>query len=239
MGGRIYWCMLFGILSIACSCVLNHHDQSESIGHKSSSTNIIQLNSGVLELSEDHFTSISFKRIPPNQIEFKEDSIVFQVRESASFLLYPFGSVKKINQLRFDWKSKGEFNVLSAKHEATKKGDDARIRLGLILKSKADFIDLFGTPEWIRKSAEVLNHPADRIVFLLPGAFHEPGTSWKNPYSPKVDMISIPSKDLSDGWKQSEFLFEIPLETVGFMIMADGDNTHSSFSSEIKNLHID
>ena len=239
MGGRIYWCMLFGILSITCSCVLNHHDQSESIGHKSSSANIIQLNSGVLELSEDLFTSISFKRIPPNQIEFKEDSIVFQVRESASFLLYPFGSVKKINQLRFDWKSKGELNVLNAKHEATKKGDDARIRLGLILKSKADFIDLFGTPEWIRKSAEVLNHPADRIVFLLPGVFHEPGTSWKNPYSPKVDMISIPSTDLSDGWKQSEFLFEIPLETVGFMIMADGDNTHSSFSSEIKNLHID
>ena len=44
---------------------------------------------------------------------------------------------------------------------------------------------------------------------------------------------------MTDGWKQSEFLFEIPLETVGFMIMADGDNTHSSFSSEIKNLHID
>ena len=77
------------------------------------------------------------------------------------------------------------------------------------------------------------------MVFLLPGARNAPGKRWKNPFSKKVEMISIPSKDFESGWKNSEFQFESPQQTVGLMIMADGDNTESSFTSEIQNLMIE
>ena len=52
-------------------------------------------------------------------------------------------------------------------------------------------------------------------------------------------MISIPSKDLESGWKNSECKFVAPQQTVGLMIMADGDNTESSYTSEIQNLIIE
>ena len=78
--------------------------------------------------------------------------------------------ITNIKRVQFDWNSKGLLKVEDAVHEASKQGDDAFIRVGLILKSKSDFIDLFGSPQWIRKVAEVLNHSADRVVF----SFREP-----------------------------------------------------------------
>lgn len=234
------WVLVLGVTSFLCiSCILNNHENQESLEQKNSSARELDSTVIKLELSEELFTPISFKRIPPNRFTFRDNRIIVKVDRSASFLLFPFESITNIERVRFDWKSEGVLNVEDADHEASKKGDDAFIRVGLVLKSKSDFIDLFGSPQWIRRAAGVLNHSADQMVFLLPGARNAPGKTWKNPFSQKVDMISIPSRDLDTGWKQSEYQFESSLQTVGLMIMADGDNTESTFISEIQNLIIE
>ena len=236
----ILWSVLLGVTSfLGLSCILNNHENQESLNQNVSSS--MKLDSTVinLKLSEELFTPINFKRIKPNHCIFRDNRIIVKVDQSASFLLFPFERITNIKRVQFDWKSEGLLNVEDAVHEASKQGDDAFIRVGLILKSKSDFIDLFGSPQWIRKAAEVLNHSADRVVFLLPGARNTPGRRWKNPFSKKVEMISIPSKEFESGWKNSEFQFESPQQTVGLMIMADGDNTESSFVSEIQNLMIE
>ena len=234
------WILVYGVIFSFCiSCIFNNHENQESLKQKSSSLRKFDAKITKMKLSEELFTSISFKNIPSNRFIFTDNRIIVKVDQSASFLLFPFGNITSIERVRFEWKSKGVLNVENANHEASNKGDDAFIRLGLVLKSKSDFIDLFGSPKWIRKAADVLNHSADRIVFLLPGARHAPGKTWKNPFSSIVKMISIPSSNLESGWKQTEYQFDRPQQTVGLMIMADGDNSGSSFTSEIQNLVIE
>ena len=54
-----------------------------------------------------------------------------------------------------------------------------------------------------------------------------------------MNNIQSTSNNLETGWKQTEYQFEHPQETVGLMIMADGDNSGSSFTSEVQNLVIE
>ena len=150
----ILWSVLIGVTSLLCiSCVLNNHENPGILKQNVSSPR--ELNSKVLKLklSEELSTPINFKRIKPNRFTFRDNRIIVKVDHSASFLLFPFESVTNIKRVQFDWKSEGLLKVEDAVHEASKQGDDAFIRVGLILKSKSDFIDLFGSPQWIRKAA--------------------------------------------------------------------------------------
>ncbi|MEC7131790.1 MAG: hypothetical protein VXW68_07965, partial [SAR324 cluster bacterium] len=147
----ILWSVLIGVTSLLCiSCILKNHENQESL--KQNVYFPRELDSTVLKLklSEELFTPINFKRIKPNRFSFRDDRIILKVDQSASFLLFPFERITNIKRVQFDWKSEGLLKVEDAVHEASKQGDDAFIRVGLILKSKSDFIDLFGSPQWIR-----------------------------------------------------------------------------------------
>jgi hypothetical protein len=77
------------------------------------------------------------------------------------------------------------------------------------------------------------------MLYLIPGARHAPGTSWKSPYSPHIDMVSVASSRLDDNWQRVDHELSEPQRAVGLWIMADGDNTESIFNSELRNLVID
>ena len=169
------WSVFLGMTSFfGISCILNNHEKPESLKQNVSSPRELDSTVMKLKLSEKLFTPINFKRINNTLCIFRDNRIIVKVDQSASFLLFPFERVTNIKRVQFDWKSEGLLKVEDAVHEASKKGDDTFIRVGLILKSKSDFIDLFGSPQWIRMAAEVLNHSADRVVFLLPGARNAP-----------------------------------------------------------------
>jgi hypothetical protein len=182
---------------------------------------------------------IHFKRIKPNIVSFDNGVVRFRVNNSASFLLLAFEDIRNVNSVSFQWKASGEMNINSVQHEKSRKGDDAWLRVGLILEGEPAHVPEPLLPRWMQQVRKTLRYPSNRMVYLVPGALHAPGTSWRSPFSDDVDMVSVSSSPASNGWKQAEYVFPEAQRTVGLWIMADGDNTNSIFSSELRQLVID
>ena len=74
------WSVLLGVTSfLGISCILNNHENQESL--KQNVSSLKELDSTVLKLklSEELFTPIKFKRIKPNRFTFRDDRIIVKV----------------------------------------------------------------------------------------------------------------------------------------------------------------
>lgn len=199
----------------------------------------VQLNAEQIVLDKHNFEHIHFKRIKPNRVKFNQDAIHFDVNKSASFLLLAFNDVKNIRTVSFQWHADGMLNKDSVEHEKTRKGDDAWLRVGLIIKGQPEHIPEPLLPRWMKQVRQTLKHQSGKMVYLIPGAMHTPGETWKSPFSTNVDMISVGSTNMDGVWKQAGYEFAMPQQAVGLWIMADGDNTDSIFESQLRNLRIE
>ena len=192
-----------------------------------------------IALHEGNFEHIHFRRIQPTAVSFDADTINFDVNRSSSFLLLAFDEVKNVRAVSFQWQADGMLNKASAAQEKTRKGDDAWLRVGLIISGEPELIPAALLPRWVARVRDVLKLPSDRMVYLIPDAWHAPGDTWKSPFSDNIDMISVESHAGPDGWKQVNHAFAKPLRSVGIWLMADGDNTDSIFTSRLRNLVIE
>ena len=83
---------------------------------------------------------------------------------------------------------------------------------------------------------ETLHHSSDKMIYIISGSKHEHGQHWKSPFSDEVEIIAAGSRTQPDGWNVSEYTFKNAQSIVGLWIMADGDNTQSTFTSKLKSL---
>jgi hypothetical protein len=128
--------------------------------------------------------------------------------------------------------------VNNPQHELSRNGDDAVFKLGLLLKADSEFLNPF-VPQWLKRVNKLLKFPSEKMIYLVADARHAPGEQWDNPYNRRVTMIAADGATVSQGWQQSSYQFEQPLDVVAIWLMSDGDNTHSRFTSNIRNIKIE
>ncbi len=192
-----------------------------------------------ISLQADNFEHIQFKKIKPNNHVYQNNVLRIDVSDSASLLMLPFDTVKKISKVSFEWRSEGLPLVDDAQHESSKAGDDAVVKIGLLLKADdTHFFNPF-TPSWLKRVNELLSLPSDNMVYLVVNAKHAVGEEWLNPYDARVLMVSISSMQGQDDWQQASYQLDQSLAVVALWIMADGDNTASKFTSYIKNIQLE
>jgi hypothetical protein len=190
-------------------------------------------------LDQDNFQHIQFRRIQPTTITFTPHAIRFDVNKSSSFLLLAFDDIKTVRRVAFEWRADGMLNKNSAAQEKMRTGDDAWLRVGLIVSGQPDLVPEALLPSWMRQVRDVLKFPSDSMIYLIPDARHAPGETWGSPYHSHIEMISVPSQQIDKDWKRVSYPLSTPLQSVGLWIMADGDNTASIFSSQLRNLVIE
>ena len=202
-----------------------------------------------LSLFENNYTHIQFGRIKSNQYDFDSRVLKAEVDHSASFLMKAFESVKPVKQVSFKWRSDGLPDVKDAMHEKQKAGDDAVVKLGLLLKSDNE-IDNPLLPKWMRQVKSLLNYPSENMIYLVAGSRHVAGEQWPNPYNRRVTMVAMSSANIDsklesridgefeEGWQQASYRFSEAVEVVAIWLMADGDNTGSSFTSYVKDINL-
>ncbi len=78
--------------------------------------------------------------------------------------------------------------------------------------------------------------PTDRMLYLVVDAKHAPGELWESPYSGSMTLMSVASVEGKDGWRQAAVAFPEPKQVVGLWLMADGDDTGSTFETRLKDL---
>jgi len=198
-----------------------------------------QLSAGKIVLDNHNFEHIHFKRIQPNIITFNKNTVFFEVNKSASFLLLAFDDVKSIRTVSFQWKAHGILNKHGLDHEKTRNGDDAWLRVGLIIEGQPEYIPEPLLPRWMKQVRKTLRYTSGGMIYLIPDARHAAGETWKSPFSSNVDMVSVDSTGAEDDWYHVSHVFTTPVQTVGLWVMADGDNTGSTFNSQLRNLAIE
>lgn len=189
-------------------------------------------------LQADQFEHIQFKKITASRYSYQDQVLQIDVDNSASFLMLPFDEVKEIKKVSFEWRSEGRPKLVDARHEAQRNGDDAVFKLGLLLESDDAPINLF-LPSWMKRVEELLKFPSQNMINLVVDAKHAPGEQWPNPYNKRVSTIAIGSVNSGQGWLQASYQFDQPVDVVGLWLMADGDNTQSSFTTYIKDITIE
>jgi hypothetical protein len=183
------------------------------------------------------FEHISFSRIPANSIETTDKRVRFDVNASASFLMTAFDHVVPVKEVSVTWRSDGVPSVRNAQQEMEKAGDDAVVKVGLLLRADEPGFHPF-LPAWMRRVKQKLAYPSEIMYYLVADARHMPGQRWDNPYNRRVTMMAMNDEKNADGWTTSRMKFDAPLEVVAVWLMADGDNTGSSFSSEVRQIEL-
>lgn len=189
-------------------------------------------------LQAENFEHIQFRKIKANIHTYHNQQLKIAVDDSASLLMKPFDGVKQVNKVSFEWRSDGVPQVKSSQHELSRNGDDAVFKLGLLLKADDESLNPF-VPPWLKQVRKLLKFPSENMIYLVADARHAPGEQWDNPYNRRVTMIAADGATGSQGWQQSSYQFEQPLDVVAIWLMSDGDNTHSRFTSYIRNIKIE
>jgi len=183
------------------------------------------------------FHEINFDGIKKTKYQFSKNTLEMTVNKSSSALVLPLKKITTLERVSFLWKTKGQIKTKSAKHETTKSGDDFPLRIGLCISGKAPMVPFFA-PAWIKKIKNILFHPSDHMEYLIAGSKHQPLSSWKSPYSSSMRYIALPNKLQSDGWNLVDHKFKKEIIITALWVMADGDNTKSTFTTYLKNLFI-
>ncbi len=169
------------------------------------------------------------------------DALEATVRNSASALVLPFDKVRSVKSVSFDWCTTRDLTKVTKDREKTKSGDDAALRLGLLLEGNPPMIPMF-VPTWIKKLEKIVKFPTDRVLYLTAGVASPSGTTWVSPYTKYMSMVvphSLPKK-LSwckNGYSAS-YILPSEVQVTGLWFMADGDDTLQSFTTWISAIEI-
>ncbi len=193
-----------------------------------------------ISLTTGDFEHIRFRTKIPTLYSYHENDngLIIEVDNSASFLMQAFAEVKQVNQVSFEWKSSGMPAIKNADHEAQRQGDDAVFKLGLLIETPGAISDVL-LLSWMRRVDSLLKFSSDEMFFLVAGAKHVAGQRWVGPYNNRVTMIAMNNGAGEQGWFQASYQFSEPVKVVAIWLMADGDDTSSSFTAHIKNIKID
>lgn len=194
--------------------------------------------SEAMDVSVKGLKLVTFSKIAPTLYSDDKDSLKMQVQSSSAFLLLPFAKPKKITGLTFQWKSDGGPKVKDQKHEREKDGDDAPLRIGLLVSGEAPTIPFFAS-SWIKAVRDHMKLPSDDMIYVAVGTKSPAGATWDSPYSSSIHVVVAADKPLADGWRQAQYQPKTPLEIVGLWIMADGDDTKSQFTTWLRQLSLE
>lgn len=188
-----------------------------------------------VSLALGEFKKIPFKKIPPTINHYQNGVLTFSVDKSASALLLPFKKVRLLKGIRFKWKRKGNLLVKSVSQERSKDGDDSYFRLGLMISGKPPTVPFFASA-WVKLTASYMSLPSNKMIYMTVSSKSPAGSRWLSPYSSNISNIVI-NKSVESGKFHSEYKkFSQPLKVVGLWLMADGDDTGSKFTTQIKEL---
>ncbi len=188
-----------------------------------------------VDLHANKFQTVRFAKIEPTIYTDDQGGLKMQVKSSAAFLLQSFEQIKKIKSLRFQWKADGSPRVKNQEQEREKAGDDAPLRIGLLVSGPAPTIPFFASA-WIKAVRDHMKHPSDKMIYVAVGTKNPPGATWESPYTDSIQVVVAGDQQQSDGWRQAQFQPKTPLSIVGLWIMADGDDTKSQFTTWLRQL---
>lgn len=188
-----------------------------------------------IDMNPADFALVTFDKIPATRYERSGDALKMTVERSSSFLLKPFDAARQVSSVTFEWQAEGELKLKDAETEKTKAGDDGYLKICLLVAGKAPLVPFFASA-WVKVARDAMKLPADRLECLIAGTKAKIGEKWPSPYDDSIELVAVDGASDGKGWRRVDARLETPLDVVGVWIMADGDDTQSSFTTRLRDL---
>ncbi|MDA7922397.1 hypothetical protein N9B73_11625 [Verrucomicrobiales bacterium] len=187
--------------------------------------------------------ALEFDGVPTNRIAYNEGSMTIEVAKSSSPLVSVFPAAVKVREATITGTIKGKLNF-GPEAIWTKKHDDALLRFGLIEPGtkKLSIIQRLAAPSWIKTLETMFGGKIEGIgkirCFLLMPDASSIGKSRINPMG-DIFIETIQAAPEADGSFVLKISFpDEPLITSGLWLLADGDDTDSTFSVTITDISV-
>lgn len=191
-----------------------------------------------------------YSKIPGNVVTFEKPSdgsssstIKIAVDRSASPLFHLLDGTKQVKGVRVRGKIQGKLNLSETKRQGAKGADDFGLRFGLVVpgsKTLSGLKTLFAA-EWVKRLFALAPKTSglDRVEFF--NVVQDSRLKGQTRQHPSSDLLFERFPTLvGDG---GEFVVNEslanPIPALALWLGADGDDTNSKFSVEIKGIELD
>ena len=183
-----------------------------------------------------------YSHIPKNEVSFSEKGILIRVIHSASPLIFPLDSTKKVTGFRVRGEFRGLPNFSNVGLQGEKGADDYVLRVGFVIPGNKHLTGLkkLFAPAWVTNLySKVPNGSGlDRIQFF--NVTQNPLQLGRHRVHPLSDLIqenffAVASKV---GAFDYDYVFKQPLDTSAVWISVDGDDSKSVFDVAISSIEL-
>ncbi len=187
-------------------------------------------------LSASGWVDLSYQKIPKNQVRFEKGGLSVRVRNSASPLLYQFESPVEVSGFTVVASFSGTKNV-----EKTDFDEDSILRIGFVTLNfnPPSTFKLFFASEWLRQLSKLApkNRGVENVHFYnVTNRSHLLGSS--RTHSNKLMRESISMFHSNEGGFIFKANFSSLLEVGGLWVSVDGDDSHSTFTTTLREISI-
>ena len=194
-------------------------------------------------LTPSDWQSLSFERVPANEVSFQDGSLEIKVTESASPLVNVFSRRQAIRAILDKGSVSGQWQ-LPTMESWDKSPDDALLRIGLIENGtrRLNALESMAAPSWIKEIEMQSQGISDGIGKIH--CFHlMPDEKWigetrENPNS-AIFLETALTAPSEDGRFEMVIELDVPVDTVGLWLLADGDDSQAAFSLEVESLEVE
>jgi hypothetical protein len=190
-----------------------------------------------ISLDAASFHAVPFANKTPTIYQIDGVGLRCVVKASASMLLWPFAKARAIGGLKWQWRHEGEIRGSQAARERTKAGDDGLLKVAVLIEGPSPLVP-FLAPAWLRQIKALLQVSAQQVEVYQAGAFNQHGSAWPSPYADSITMHAVESVAGREGWLDVTVTWPRPVAAAGLWLMADGDDTASTFISWIRDLQV-
>lgn len=191
----------------------------------------------VIPLQEKAWISLSYNKIPPNEVKFSDLGLTIKVKNSAGPIIHKLSAKRKIT----GFKIKGKLTGTKLSEKSTF-DEDSILRLGLVAvgDKKLTGAKKWFAADWVKKLFALApkNTGLDKIYFFNVSDRKE--LVGKKRAHPKSELISENIFALVDTAGDFQLTKNISpaIDTLALWISTDGDDTKSEFETLISEIEI-
>ena len=188
----------------------------------------------------DAWTTLTFNKIPANEVSAEDGRLRIAVRRSASPLVYKLHGPTEVTGITVRARWSGALQLADGAAQGDKGSDDFVLKLGIVESGQRtlSWLQRKVAADWIKQLFKLAPSGAgvERINFLSTTQQRDLlGSERQHPLSDLLYETRVTHLDSPGGFTLAHE-FAKPVTVLGIWISSDGDDTQSSFQLEIESL---
>jgi len=190
----------------------------------------------------DNWQLLKYSNLPANRVEFRDQGMLVSVDRSASPIVYPLDTVRRVTRVSVAGELTGLLDIDPGR-QGQQGEDDFSLKVGLVIAGdkRLNMFQRMVSADWVKTlyGLAPADTGIDRILFL--NAVQDESQLGQRRLHPLSDLIHERNVWVLDRSGPFELHYDLqaPLDVVAVWLSIDGDDSRSTYSTLISRLSLD